>query len=97
MSCDNNISNKMFSNSVTDIVTNPEKYNNQTFSIYGVVEESYSLLGKSYFILADGENTIKCVANEYSPSPNTNVKLNGKLEIICRFNEASSLLFIVEK
>lgn len=89
---------KVFSNSVTDVVSNIEKYNNnKTISINGKVKYSYSLLGKCYFSLQDENNTINCIANDFSPTPNSDIIVKGKLSITYRLNSVTGLLFIVDE
>ena len=87
----------VFSNSVDEVVANPNKYSaKESFNLTGKISDSYSLLGKSYFTISGEAQSLNCLAENYTPTPDKSVTIKGKLKVVYRVNNDVGLLFIVE-
>jgi len=96
-SCNELSTNTVFTNSVDEVVSNPSRYSaKESFIIKGKITDSYSLLGKSYFKISGETHTLDCVAENFTPTPDKSITINGKLKVLYRVNKDIGLLFIVE-
>jgi hypothetical protein len=83
--------------SICEIVKNPGDFTDKTITIKGRVASTYSLWRASKFDISDDDCTITVVGiSGDSPSPNSEIEVTGKVEIVYRDEQEVKLLFIQE-
>jgi hypothetical protein len=83
--------------SICEINKNPGDFTDKTITINGRVASSYSLWRASKFDISDGDCTITVVGvSGDSPSPNSEIEVTGRVEIVYRDEQEVKLLFIQE-
>lgn len=90
-------SNLMGNTSICEILKNPGEFTDKTITINGHVASTYSLWRASKFDISDGDCTMTVVGiSGDSPSPNSEIEVTGKVEIVYRDERDVKLLFIQE-
>lgn len=87
----------LFPVKISDLYDNTQNYDNKTIVVKGRVSSSFSFLGFSAYTIDDGTGELIVLGDDRSPSPDSEIKVKGKLKAPARFHDEVFLVLKVTK
>lgn len=82
---------------IQDIYSRLDRYHGRTVSVEGAVQESYTVLGVSYYRLDDGTGRIVVITDRGAPPEGTRIRVRGEVRQLLKLEDINLVVLLAGK